>query len=72
MGVAWFALVGGELIAGRSGLGYLIFDGYTEVALPNIFIGMITLGVLGYISSAIIRKVGVWLMAWQIKERGRN
>lgn len=70
MGVAWFSLVGGELIAGRSGLGYMIFDGYVQVALPNIFIGMITLGVLGYVSSAIIRKVGEWLMAWQSKERG--
>lgn len=67
MGVAWFSLVGGELIAGRSGLGYLIFDGYTQLALPNIFIGMITLGVLGFVSSAIIRRVGQWLMAWQSK-----
>lgn len=69
MGVAWLALVGGELIAGRSGLGFLIFDGYTQVALPNIFIGMITLGVLGYASSAIIRKLGATLMKWQVKGR---
>lgn len=64
MGVAWFSLVGGELIAGRSGLGYLIFDAYTNVALPNIFIGMITLGILGFGSSAIIRVVGNKLNAW--------
>jgi NitT/TauT family transport system permease protein len=64
MGVAWFSLVGGELIAGRSGLGYLIFDAYTNVALPNIFIGMITLGALGYVSSAIIRAIGNWLNSW--------
>lgn len=67
MGVAWFSLVGGELIAGRSGLGYLIFDAYTNVALPNIFIGMITLGMLGYVSSAIIRYVGNRLNAWNTK-----
>lgn len=72
MGVAWFSLVGGEMIAGRSGLGYMIFDAYTNVALPNIFIGMITLGVLGYISSALIRYVGSWLMAWQKKARGES
>lgn len=70
MGVAWFSLVGGEIIAGRSGLGFLIFEAYMNVALPNIFIGMITLGVLGYISSAMIRWVGNRLMAWQLKERG--
>lgn len=67
MGVAWFSLVGGELIAGRSGLGYLIFDAYTNVAIPNIFIGMITLGTLGYISSALIRALGNKLNSWNLK-----
>jgi NitT/TauT family transport system permease protein len=70
MGVAWFSLVGGEIIAGKSGLGFLIFDAYQNVQLPNIFIAMITLGVLGYGSSALIRRVGNMLMAWQQKERG--
>ena len=70
MGVAWFSLVGGELIAGTSGLGYLILDGYTQLALPNIFIGMITLGVLGWASSALIRKVGKAMMAWHVKGQG--
>jgi ABC-type nitrate/sulfonate/bicarbonate transport system, permease component len=67
MGVSWFSLVGGELIAGKSGLGYLIFDGYTQVALTNIVIGMLVLGVLGYGSSAIIRRLGRTLMAWQVR-----
>ena len=67
MGVAWFSLVGGELIAGRSGLGYLIFDAYTNVALPNIFIGMITLGMLGYVSSAMIRAIGNRLNRWNAR-----
>lgn len=69
MGVSWFSLVGGEMIAGRSGLGFLIFDAYMQVALPNIVIGMITLGILGYASSAAIRRVGDRLMAWQSKGR---
>lgn len=72
MGVAWFSLVGGEMISGRSGLGYLILDGYTQLALPNIFIGMITLGLLGWLSSGLIRKVGNWLMAWNAKARGEE
>lgn len=70
MGVAWFSLVGGEIIAGKSGLGFLIFDAYQNVQLSNIFIAMITLGTLGYASSAMIRYVGRVLMTWQLKERG--
>ena len=69
MGVSWFSLVGGEIIAGKSGLGFLIFDAYQNVQLSNIFIAMITLGSLGYVSSAIIRRIGTALMTWQNKER---
>jgi len=71
MGVAWFSLVGGEIIAGKSGLGFLIFDAYQNVQLANIFIAMITLGGLGYLSSALIRRVGEKLMDWQLRERGQ-
>ena len=70
MGVAWFSLVGGEIIAGKSGLGFLIFDAYQNVQLVNIFIAMITLGSLGYLSSALIRRIGEKLMIWQLREQG--
>lgn len=72
MGVAWFSLVGGEMIAGRSGLGYLIFDAYTQLALPNIFIGMTTLGILGYVSSAMIRALGDRLNRWHSNRGGAS
>ena len=71
MGVAWFSLVGGEIIAGKSGLGFLIFDAYQNVQLVNIFIAMIILGSLGYLSSALIRRIGEKLMIWQLRERGQ-
>ena len=67
MGVSWFSLVCGELIAGESGLGYLIFDGYTQIALPNIVIGMMVLGVLGWLSSVWVRALGRQLNAWQTR-----
>ncbi|MHB8618658.1 MAG: ABC transporter permease, partial [Chloroflexota bacterium] len=67
MGLAWIALVAGEMIAGRTGLGYLIFDGFSLVQYPNIIIGMMTLGALGYLSSAMVRFAGRRLMAWQTR-----
>ena len=70
MGVAWFSLVGGEIIAGKSGLGFLIFEAYQNIQLVNIFIAMITLGSIGYLSSVLIRHLGNRLMIWQLKDRG--
>lgn len=68
MGVAWFSLVAAEMVSGRYGLGYLIMDSYTEVRYPTIIIGMITLGLVGYATSALIRVVGDYLMQWRVRE----
>jgi NitT/TauT family transport system permease protein len=65
MGLSWFALVAGEMIAGRRGLGYMIFDAYNMAQIPTIIMGMLTLGFLGYASSAIVRLLGRRLMAWR-------
>jgi len=65
MGLSWFALVAGEMIAGRRGLGYMIFDAYNMAQIPTIIMGMLTLGLLGYASSALVRRLGRALMAWR-------
>ena len=64
MGVAWFSLVAAEMLSGEYGLGYLIWDSYVLSQYPVIVIGMVTLGVIGCICSAIIRMVGNQLMRW--------
>ncbi len=68
MGAAWFSLVAGEMIAAQYGLGFLIWDSYSLVQYPVIIIGMVTLGVIGWASSAIVRAVGRKLMAWRERE----
>jgi NitT/TauT family transport system permease protein len=68
MGVAWFSLVAGEMLAGEYGLGYLIWNSFILVQYPVIVIAMVTLGVIGWASSAMIRFVGTLLMKWQTRE----
>lgn len=68
VGVAWFSLVAGEMVSGQYGLGYVINTSYTMVRYPTIVIGMITLGIVGYVTSAAIRFVGDYLMQWRTRE----
>jgi ABC-type nitrate/sulfonate/bicarbonate transport system permease component len=68
VGVAWFSLVAGEMVSGQYGLGYLINTSYTMVQYPTMVIGMITLGVVGYVTSAGIRILGNYLMQWRARE----
>jgi NitT/TauT family transport system permease protein len=71
MGFAWFSLVAGEMLAGEYGLGYLIWNSFIMVQYPIIIIAMITLGVVGSLSSVIIRIVGDRLMQWKVREAAR-
>jgi NitT/TauT family transport system permease protein len=70
VGVAWFSLVAGEMISGEFGLGYVIYTGYTLSTYPTIVIGMLTLGLVGYASSAAVRMLGAALMRWRSRELG--
>jgi len=64
VGVGWFSLVAAEMISGEYGLGFLIWDSYVLSQFPVIIIAMLTLGVVGYGFSAIIRIIGATLMRW--------
>ena len=68
VGVAWFSLVAAEMVSGQYGLGYVINTSYSTVRYPTIIIGMITLGVVGYVTSAMVRVVGDLLMQWRVRE----
>ena len=72
MGVAWFSLVAGEMLAGEYGLGYLIWNSYILLQFPTIIIAMITLGAIGYFFSAVVRVVGNRLMTWKVRMEGRG
>ena len=68
VGVAWFSLVAAEMVSGQYGLGYVINTSYTMVRYPTIIIGMVTLGVVGYVTSAMVRLVGDHMMQWRVRE----
>ena len=72
VGVAWFSLVAGEMVSGEFGLGYVINTSYTNVRYPTIVIGMVTLGAVGYATSALVRLVGERMMRWRARELGTD
>lgn len=63
MGLAWVSLVAAELLS-SSGLGYYIWNAFTAGAYPDIVVGMITVGLLGYLSSTLVRWLGARQFPW--------
>jgi NitT/TauT family transport system permease protein len=68
IGVCWFSLVAAEMVSGQYGLGYVINTSYVMVRYPTIVIGMVTLGIVGYATSALVRLAGDYLMQWRVRE----
>ncbi|GAC1413796.1 MAG: ABC transporter permease [Vulcanimicrobiaceae bacterium] len=64
MGITWSVLVAAEIIAGKNGLGYLTWEAYVAGSFPVIIVGMISIGVAGYISSVVVRQIGGRVMPW--------
>ena len=67
IGVAWFSLVAAEMVSGDWGLGYLILSSYVNSVTVPMVIGMLTLGFVGWGSSALVRFAGNYLMQWHVR-----
>lgn len=67
IGVAWFSLVAAEMVSGDHGLGYLIVDSYVNSVTIPMVIGMLTLGFVGWLTSAVVRSFGNYLMQWHVR-----
>jgi ABC-type nitrate/sulfonate/bicarbonate transport system permease component len=68
VGISWFSLVAAEMVSGEFGLGYMINTAYMKIQYATIAIGMITLGVVGYATSALVRLLGNRMMEWRVRE----
>jgi NitT/TauT family transport system permease protein len=64
MGVSWLCLISAEMISGQFGVGYFTWVAYGIVKYSHIVVGMLVIGVLGMLSSALIRLIGVRCMPW--------
>ena len=70
MGITWEVVVAAEMIStggrgGGGGLGFFIWNSYLGGSLPQIVVGMISIGIAGYLSSSIIRSLGDLCMPWR-------
>ena len=70
MGITWEVVVAAEMISGGGtqgggGLGFFIWSSYMGGSLEQIVVGMISIGIAGYLSSSAIRRLGVYCMPWQ-------
>jgi ABC-type nitrate/sulfonate/bicarbonate transport system permease component len=64
-GIAWMALVAGELVASTSGLGYLISQGRYLFRSDYIIVGMVLIGVIGLLLDGCVRLLQAIVTPWR-------
>jgi len=70
MGITWEVVLASEMISGGGqqgggGLGFFIWSSYMGGTVAQVIVGMISIGIAGYLSSSLIRFLGVISMPWR-------
>ncbi|MET8901078.1 ABC transporter permease [Streptomyces sp. NPDC004538] len=65
LGSAWATLVAAELIAAQQGLGYRMQNAQLYYDLPTIFVGLISIGILGLLMDRVLLLAERRLTRWQ-------
>lgn len=65
MGISWEMVVASEMIAGDTGLGYLLWQSFQINAISHVIVCMVSIGIAGYFSSGLIRMLGGFAAPWQ-------
>ncbi|MFE5972760.1 ABC transporter permease [Streptomyces sp. NPDC056460] len=64
IGVSWICVISAEMISGEYGVGYRTWQDYTVVDYPGVFVGMATIGALGWLTSTAVETLGRRVTAW--------
>jgi NitT/TauT family transport system permease protein len=65
IGSAWMLTVTAEMVAVKSGLGYVLWDSYYFLRYDIVLAAMISIGLLGYLSDLGIKALMGRLLRWQ-------
>jgi NitT/TauT family transport system permease protein len=64
LGIAWTAVIVAEMVAVKSGLGYVLWDAYYVGRMDVVIADMATIGLLGLASDRIILLIENWVLTW--------
>lgn len=64
IGITWEVVIAAEMASGNHGLGYLTWNAYMSNSLTGIVVGMLSIGLAGMVSSALVAWLGKRAMPW--------
>jgi NitT/TauT family transport system permease protein len=65
LGIAWTAVIVSEMVAVKSGLGYVLWDAYYVGRMDIVIADMVSIGMMGYLSDRIIVLIEQRVLNWR-------
>lgn len=72
LGYSWRSLMGAELIAASSGIGYMIIEAEQLSRIDIIFVGIFLIGILGQVIDLLFLKATDKYFSWGEKDNGKD
>jgi len=66
LGIAWTAVVAAEMVAVKSGLGYVLWDAYYVGRMDIVLADMASIGIMGYLSDRLIVTIERRVLRWRL------
>jgi NitT/TauT family transport system permease protein len=65
LGIAWTAVIVAEMVAVKSGLGYVLWDAYYVGRMDVVIADMVSIGLMGYLSDRLIVLIENRALTWR-------
>lgn len=66
LGISWTAVIVSEMVAVKSGLGYVLWDAYYVGRMDIVLADMVSIGAMGYLSDRLIVMLERRVLRWRI------
>lgn len=65
LGIGWTAVIVSEMVAVKSGLGYVLWDAYYVGRMDIVIADMVSIGLFGFLSDWAIVRIENWALRWR-------
>ena len=65
LGIAWTAVIVAEIVAVKSGLGYVLWDAYYVGRMDVVIADMVSIGIAGFLSDRVLVAAGHRVLHWK-------
>jgi NitT/TauT family transport system permease protein len=67
LAVSFIVLVAAEFVSTKAGIGYLIWNSWELLQVDKMFVGIVTVGVLGVVATVLLQEIERKVIPWKVE-----